>query len=202
MKRLKSILLWAVVLFAAAIVGTVGKELGRELIGRPQIRAASGTTPTEGEVQRQLIEGAEKINQKAPLMLDGETRADGAVVGPGRRLTYLYTIVHYSSQEEGAASSIQTNVKPIVARNFCEKMRALMAAGVTVVFDYRGSDGHELTSFDVNQSTCASLATDGKARAELQARLDKENPGRYKVLTAEEQAKLPPRTTGSLAQQM
>ncbi|WP_449412399.1 hypothetical protein [Pandoraea soli] len=149
MKKLRSILGWTALLIGLAVVGTIGKQIGKEMF-------SASKSAVDG-VERQLSSAVEQINQKGPSMLDQETRIDGATAGPGRRLTYLYTLVNHSSKDQEAIAVIQTHVKPEVAKNSCNKMKAILKAGVTVVFDYRGSDGHEMGTFDVNQSTCESL---------------------------------------------
>ena len=46
-----------------------------------------------------LVEVAKQLNTTLPMQIDKDTRMDSTIAGPGNRLTYLYTLINFSSNE-------------------------------------------------------------------------------------------------------
>ncbi len=150
-QKLLSVFGFIVVLIAAAIGGGIGKQVGKA--------AFSPEKPTPQQVQGALAEGLEKaarqINARGSIMVDKDTRMDGASVGPGARLTYHYTFPGYSSRDIDAAW-LKTNLQPTVRRSVCtnKDMAPSLKYGATYVYSYSGNDGAKIASFEVSQRDC------------------------------------------------
>ena len=140
-------------------VGTgsqVGKEVGKAAFSPP-------SKPTEQEVIAKLAEGlefaAKQINNSAPIMVDEETRMDGASVGPGVLVTYHHTFLNYSSSDIDSGL-IQSNVLPTVRSNVCssKEMKPSLQYGAKYTYSYSGNDGVLIGEFTIDRNDCGFSA--------------------------------------------
>ncbi len=89
------------------------------------------------------------------MMVDKETRLDTTVGGPGKKFTYLYTFVNYSSQEiswQNLNSSLSQNIRNGACS--AKEMEVFFKNGVQVIYKYRGKDGLIIGDIIVNPSDC------------------------------------------------
>jgi len=103
---------------------------------------------TDGE----LKEAAAAVNQQAPMMVDEETRLDGADSG-NQSLTYNYTLVNYAADEldgEKFAEALQ----PTLLKAGCDALRPLLSQGVTVHYVYRGKNKGAIASLVLTAKDC------------------------------------------------
>ena len=159
MKKLLSIIGtivgFIVILAFSGIGGQVGKEVGKA--------AFSASKPTEKEIIAKIIEGfevaAKQVNESAPIMVDEETRMDGASVGPGTLITYHYTFPNNSSTEVDS-SLIRSNVFPIVKNGVCssKEMKASLQYGGRYGYAYSGNDGILIDKFIIDRNDCGFSA--------------------------------------------
>ena len=139
------------VLIVAGIGGQIGKKVGKS--------AFSPSKPSQQEVEAKLIEGfttaANQINKKVPMMVDEETRLDRATVGPGARVVYHHTFPRYTSRDIDA-NWLHTDLRPEVMRKVCDSkgMRKSLQYGGKYVYSYSGSDGVEITRFEIDRNDC------------------------------------------------
>ncbi|MBE9046192.1 hypothetical protein IQ255_17570 [Pleurocapsales cyanobacterium LEGE 10410] len=59
-------------------------------------------SPTKAEssnISEFLVETSDTINQNLPMKLDRDTRWDSTFVGPGKMLSYNYTLLRYSATQ-------------------------------------------------------------------------------------------------------
>jgi hypothetical protein len=150
-KKILSVLGLIAVLIAASIGGQISKEVGKAFSSMPK--------PSPQEVEAKLVEGftmaANQYNQKLPMMLDHDTRLDKATVGPGPRAVYHHTFPKYTSRDIDA-NWLQTNLRPEVTRKVCASadMKKSIQYGGIYVYTYSGSDGIEITRFEINSNDC------------------------------------------------
>ena len=115
--------------------------------------------PSQQEVEAKLVEGftkaANQCNQRLPMMVDQDTRLDKATVGPGPRAVYHYTFPKYTSRDIDA-NWLQTNLRPEVMRKVCASadMKKSLQYGGIYVYAYSGSDGVEITRFEIDRNDC------------------------------------------------
>ncbi len=115
--------------------------------------------PSSQEVETILVEGftkaANQYNQRLPMMVDQDTRLDKATVGPGPRAVYHHTFPKYTSRDIDA-NWLQTNFRPEVMRKVCASadMNKSLQYGGIYVYAYSGSDGVEITRFEIDRNDC------------------------------------------------
>lgn len=137
------------------VIGTFVFLVVATVIGRVIGQAAVESSQPAPNVEATLQQVATQINAQLPRMLDQETRMDEARSGPGKTLTYFYTLTSYDSREVDHQSALSA-IEPGVRRRECNssKMRVLFTSGVTAQFVYRGNDGGEITSFAISPADC------------------------------------------------
>lgn len=89
------------------------------------------------------------------MMVDKETQLDSTIGGPGKKFTYLYTLVNFSSQEiswQQFNNSLSTNLRNSVCSS--KEMEVFFKNGVQVVYKYRGKDGVIIGDIVINPSDC------------------------------------------------
>ncbi|HCG5954449.1 TPA: hypothetical protein NJ081_002904 [Vibrio parahaemolyticus] len=144
-----------IVLAFVGIGGLVGKGAGKA--------AFSTSKPTEKEIIAKLTEGfeiaAKQINDSSPIMVDEETRMDGASVGPGVLLTYHYTFPNYSSKDIDSGL-IKSNVFPVVKEGVCasKEMKPSLQYGGRYAYSYSGNDGILIDEFIIDRNDCGLSA--------------------------------------------
>jgi hypothetical protein len=153
LRKIASILGIAVAIIGLALFNGLGKQAAKA--------AFTPGKPTPEQIQSAIVQGLEKaarqINERGSIMVDEDTRMDGASVGPGARMTYLYTLPKHSSLEIDAAW-MKTNVQPIVRKNMCSKPAVVSALkdGVTYIYSYSGSDGVKIVNIEITQRDCGA----------------------------------------------
>lgn len=139
------------VLIAASISGQIGKEVGNAIFPTSKL--------SPQEVENKLIEGLKKTanqyNQQLPMMIDQNTRIDKATVGPGPRAVYHHTFPKYTSRDVDA-NWLQTNLRPKILKKVCasKDMKKTLQYGGIFVYAYSGSDGVEITRFEIDRNDC------------------------------------------------
>ena len=147
-KKILSVLGFIGILIAASIGGLIGKEAGK-----------AAMKPSSQEVETILVEGftkaANQYNQRLPMMVDQDTRLDKATVGPGPRAVYHHTFPKYTSRDIDA-NWLQTNLRSEVMRKVCASadMKKSLQYGGIYVYAYSGSDGVEITRFEIDRNDC------------------------------------------------
>lgn len=146
-----SVLGFIAILIAASIGGQIGKEVGKA--------AVSPSKPSRQEVEEKLTEGftnaANQFKQKLPMMVDQDTRLENVTVGPGPRIVYHHAFPKYTSRDI-EANWLQTNLRPEVVRKICVSvdMKKSLQYGGIYVYAYSGSDGVEITRFEISNNDC------------------------------------------------
>ena len=137
------------VLILAAIASGIGKEVGRSAVKK------YASDRNDGAVEEALRQAAGQINRGLPMMVDQYTRMDSTVPGPGKKLTYLYTLVSVNSadvSQQQLQDALGTSVRNGVCTN--RDMQFLVNSGVQFVYLYRGGDGGVIGDVVVNPQDC------------------------------------------------
>lgn len=139
------------IIIVVIIAGTVGTEFGKSLFSSSKSRL----TQIEKNIIIAFTIAANQFNKGKPIMVDEVTRWDKMEVGPGIRLTYLYTLLDYSSNEL-KSRQLLAKVKPEIIKKTCtnKEMKYSMRHGATYVYVYHGNDGIEITRFEINKNDC------------------------------------------------
>jgi hypothetical protein len=144
-KVLGSIGLLIVIVFA----GSIGKMVGKSTVQN------YSEGKKEGAFEEVLTKTASQINGRLPVMVDKETRLDSTVGGPGKKFTYLCTLVNFSAQEiswQHFSSTLSPNIRNSVCSS--KEMEVFVKNGVQVVYNYRGKNGVIVGDIVVNPSDC------------------------------------------------
>jgi Tfp pilus assembly major pilin PilA/ribosomal protein L40E len=97
---------------------------------------------------------AEQVNRSTPSTVDRDTRLDTTVAGPGRKFTYIYTLVNVT-RESIADSQLEEFAKTVKNRVCTNQAIAEFFQNKTVVgYLYNDKDGNVVTRIDVRPSDC------------------------------------------------
>jgi hypothetical protein len=115
-------------------------------------QAPSAAPPAD---EKWLDETAGDMNRTLPKLIDPETRLDRVTAGPGKRLTYSYTLVNRESAKIDV-EAFNAGMQPVLRTSVCGRpgMQALVKNGVTLVYSYRGSDGKFVSMIEVIPQHC------------------------------------------------
>lgn len=100
----------------------------------------------------ELSQAADGVNQQAPLMVDKETRLDGASAGK-QSLSYHYTLVNYGVGELDA-NKFEEALRPSLIKAGCETLKPLLIEGIKVQYIYRDKNNADITSVAVTAAEC------------------------------------------------
>lgn len=100
----------------------------------------------------ELQQVAELVNQQAPMMIDQETRLDGADAG-SQVLTYNYTLLNYTAGNMDRNKFTQA-LRPTLLKSGCKTLEPLLSEGVDVQYIYRGKDKGEVATLRLTGADC------------------------------------------------
>jgi Zn-dependent protease with chaperone function len=123
-----------------------------------QETAAPTSTPLPSSIEEQLQMVADEVNKDVPKMLDSGTRLDGAVAGPGLRITYLYTFTEMNAAEV-TPETVETSLVPGVTSSACSSgnLQPFFDQNISVIYQYRGIDGDDIAVVALTPDTCETL---------------------------------------------
>ena len=100
-------------------------------------------------VEAQLSLVAERVNKQEPVMIDEDTKLDGAEALPGRILVYKYTLS--LARAELPANLIEQNIRPnlLEAYKAHPDMKTFREEGVTIVYRYKDRSGEAIGEVSV-----------------------------------------------------
>lgn len=149
MKTVWKVLGVIALLIVVAFAGSIGK-----LVGKSTVQSFS-EGKKEGAFEEVLTKTANQMNGRLPMMVDKETRLDTTVGGPGKKFTYLYTFVNYSSQEI-SSQKLNSSLSQNIRNGACsaKEMEVFFKNDVQVTYKYRGKDGLIIGDIIVNPGDC------------------------------------------------
>ena len=100
----------------------------------------------------QLKAAAEAVNQKAPMMVDSDTRLDGASSG-NNNLRYQYTLINYTKAQLDPNAFV-ANLKPSLVQATCTSMKIFYQNGVSVTFAYNDKDQQQISAVSILPKDC------------------------------------------------
>ena len=100
----------------------------------------------------ELKEAAAAVNQQAPMMVDQETRLDGASSGK-QSLTYNYTMVNYAVSDLDVDKFTQA-LRPSLLKAGCEVPKPLLSQGVDVNYVYRDKAEDDIAALKLTAADC------------------------------------------------
>ena len=141
MKKVLRVFVLLVVLLGA--ISVIGKSL--------KTRSVSPDDVTEETIRN----ASNKFNLTLPITADKDTRLDSTFVGPGKRWTFVYTLVNTSASEI-TATKLQEAMAEQVTNGVCsaQETRVFVEHGVQIVLKYRDKDGVVIGDIVVNAGSC------------------------------------------------
>lgn len=136
-----------IILAAAAAASCTGN--GNDLA----TQGASGENDIA--LENTLRQASDRVNRQLPMMIDRDTRADSTITGPGKKWTYLYTLVSLDSAEvteQQLKETLASNLKNGVCT--AKETRFFSDNGVTIVYKFRGKDGGMIGDVTIVPSEC------------------------------------------------
>ncbi|MFO8025980.1 hypothetical protein [Thiohalophilus sp.] len=100
----------------------------------------------------ELRQVSEVLNQQAPMMVDQETRLDGAEAD-NQVLTYNYTLVNYTAADMDR-NKFTRALRPTLLKSGCKALEPLLSEGVDVQYVYRGKDKGEIATLGLTGADC------------------------------------------------
>lgn len=101
-------------------------------------------------VEEKLVQTSKNLNARLPLNVDSETRWDTTVPGPGRCLTYCYTLINVSKKEiDPAELTAKIRTKLLLYYKTNPEMKLFRDNRVTVHYLFKDKLGETVTSIDV-----------------------------------------------------
>ena len=106
--------------------------------------------------QAMLEQAAAITSQKLPTMADPETRWDSMKAAPNLTFEYSYTLINYNGKDIDRA--MLEGYFPTIAGLACGKkeFKALIDAGVSAKYFYRGKDGVAIAAFQLLPKGCGT----------------------------------------------
>jgi hypothetical protein len=97
-----------------------------------------------------LAQTSKDLNARLPLNVDGETRWDTTVPGPGDCLTYYYTLINVSKSEIDPGD-VTAKIKPTLLLNYRTSpgMKLFRDNRVTLRYMYKDKLGEPVTLIEV-----------------------------------------------------
>jgi hypothetical protein len=128
----------------------------------PAVSSPAEPSPVNNDVQQAdekilmsaFEKEARKMNAKLPKLIDNETRMEKMIVGPGKKVTYVYTLVVRSSSEMDA-NAFYNDLRPYFINNICKgDMKDALKMGVTFIYSYYGNDNGHIADIPITAAGC------------------------------------------------
>jgi hypothetical protein len=101
--------------------------------------------------EEKLVQTSKDLNARLPLTVDSETRWDTTVPGPGKCLTYCYTLINVSKSEINPGE-VTAKIKPKLLLNYRTStgMKLFRENHVTLRYMYKDKVGETVTIIEVS----------------------------------------------------
>jgi hypothetical protein len=103
------------------------------------------------DIEKALIKASTEANKTVPLMLDAEVRLDGTSAGPGRVLTYHYTLVNVTKNDRMDTKKFEAKTRPNIINEYktTAGLKALREALVSMRHRFSDRNGVFITEIVV-----------------------------------------------------
>lgn len=134
--------LFGITLFASAV------NLGLQV-------TATAEPEANLNISELLVQTAEMMNQSLPMMIDQDTQWDSSLAGPGKKLSYNYTLVNYSVDEIDGIEFARSIRQPI-ADSICTNpaTQIFPENGVLLNFNYYDFAHNLIARVEILPSDC------------------------------------------------
>jgi uncharacterized RDD family membrane protein YckC len=141
-------------IYILMVIGFMALNMVEKTWLPPHSAPVVDTTP-EG----QLRQTAAEVSRMAPVMVSDGTRLDGASAGPGRSLTFRYTLTQIDITELGdpQGDPFMEWLRSQLREGTCkmQAFAALREIGATIRFSYADMTGRELATIEFAPGECA-----------------------------------------------
>jgi len=157
MKKIVSILVLAALSAGPSwAAGGIG-ALFSSILGYGVGNAVDKAVVENQAVEKALVKLAGLLNKNMPMYPDKETRADNVTAGPGKLLTFNYTMLtttakNVSLEKASVPKIFQETVKPQVCA--MPDMQAFYKNGVTLIYSYRSVEGLPIAKMNLMPKDC------------------------------------------------
>lgn len=144
------IVTWAAIIVIAPIFAAiVTKALG---VGR----ANRAVNISDHKYEQVLQKISKEMNAGLPMTVDAETRIDRTSAGPGKKVTYFYTLTNVESTRTDIPA-LRKKYEPGVVNNYCTSpdMKNFRADGVIVAYEYNDRNGNPLMGIVAYPRDCS-----------------------------------------------
>ena len=143
-KVLGIITILVVVIFAGSIGEIIGKLTSERFLEGKK----------EGAINAALVNVADNMNKRTPIMINSNTRFDTVLV-VNQELWYKYTLVN-NKAEEIKVSEFDQITRPNLINHVCTSMKFFVDNNISVSYLYYGKNGKKITSIKIPASSCRS----------------------------------------------
>ena len=101
----------------------------------------------------QLMKISSEINKSCPFMVDQDTRLDNTMGGPGKSITYNYTLVNYL-EEDINSDELRKFITPQLINNIKinDDMKTFRENEVSLKYNYKDKVGKPILSVTISPS--------------------------------------------------
>jgi len=89
-----------------------------------------------------MLETVDKVNEASPVMVDADTRLDGAIKLHGKTIQYNYTLIGVLKDSINI-QTLQTNLEPMIIKavKFSAELKVFRDSGATLEYSYKDKNG-------------------------------------------------------------
>lgn len=115
----------------------------------------ASTKAEQKNISDLLVQTAKMMNQNLPMMIDQDTQWDSSFAGPGKMLSYNYTLVNYSATEIDGPQFIK-NIRPPLTNMICTNpaTQIFPQEGVLLNFNYYDNTRNLIARVKVAPNDC------------------------------------------------
>jgi hypothetical protein len=130
---------YIIIIALAAVIGSIA---GSYII--------DGINGKKSNLDKNLVEAANKLNKVLPIMMDSETRLDSTMAFPGKEFVYFISLINYTIDEIDI-ELFEEDMKPNLINNAKtnSSMKTFRDNNVTLSYVYRDKNMNEITRIKI-----------------------------------------------------
>lgn len=116
--------------------------------------------PAKQSIEQELKSLSNEANKTLPATLDKFTRQDSTMAGPGRRMTYFYTLTQQHASavdiDPQTLKEVKETLRQSILASYCSDpgVEFYRKNRVALTYNYRNIKGAQITQFDVSFKDC------------------------------------------------
>ncbi len=125
------------------------------LTGMTNIGWQSTARAEQKNISELLVQTANMMNKNLPMMIDQDTQWDSSFAGPGKMLSYNYTLINYSATQIDG-TEFARNIRTPLANTICTNpaTQIFPQEGVLLNFNYYDNTRNLIARVKVEPSDC------------------------------------------------